>query len=102
MATNTKTLGGKEYFTNGNRIKKMSDIPIDIPHIMVSKYPNPTKYGSFVVELQNEDTNENFKCYMPAYIAKEYQAGKVFIYNGLQAKNDGSGHTYHRVMWRKK
>ena len=46
--------------------------------------------------------NENFKCYMPAYIAKEYQEGKVFIYNGLQAKNDGSGHTYHRVMWRKK
>ena len=101
MATNTKTLGGKEYFTDSNRIKKMSDIPIDIPHIMVSKYPNPTKYGSFVVELQNEDTNENFKCYMPAYIAKEYQEGKVFIYDGLQAKNDGSGHTYHRVMWRK-
>ena len=43
MATNTKTLGGKEYFTDGNGIKKMSDIPIDIPHIMVSKYPRAAK-----------------------------------------------------------
>ena len=35
---------------------------------------------------------------MPAYIVKEYKEGKGFMYDGLQAKKDGSGHKYNRVM----
>ena len=66
----------------------MSNIPMDIPHVMVSIYPNPTKYGSFVVELRNDDTNEFFE-------------GKAFTYDGLQPKIGGSGHTYHKRISRK-
>ena len=99
MATNTITFKGKNYSVTDNRIKKLSEIMIDVPHIVVDKDPNPTRHGSFVVEVRNEDTEEILQCYMPKYIAKNCTIGKVFFYKGLHAKDDNSGHTYHKVMW---
>ena len=51
MATNTITFKGKNYSVTDNRIKKLSEIMIDVPHIVVDKDSNPTRHGSFVVEV---------------------------------------------------
>lgn len=91
--------GTKFIRREGNPICKMGDIARLVPHVVRFKEDKPTRYGSFVVTVVNEDTDEEFRVYMPPYVADRAAVGVRFVYAGLQKKIDGSGHTYHDVAW---
>lgn len=95
---NIKSINGQCYEIESSRVKKLADLPINVAH---SWDPNPTRYGSFVVEVLNMDTDETCRCYMPKYIAGRGSRGKMFVYEGLENKSDGSGHSFHKVVFLK-
>ena len=47
----------------------------------------------------NEDTEREYKVYMPARIADDASVGDRFIYDGLKTKSDNSGHKFHSILW---
>ena len=96
-----KSIGGRDYVIEDMRVRKFSQIPVNVPHEWVCMDRNPTRYGSFVVEVQNKDTNEIYRCYMPKYLAERGSKGKIFVYEGLKKKTDGSGHSFHKVVFLK-
>ena len=65
------------------KIKRLTDIPVDVPHLWEYMYPNPKDDGSFVVVVKNADTNEEYRCYMPVYIVNRGREGKLFVHEGL-------------------
>jgi hypothetical protein len=96
----SKLIGGRKFTapaTSG--ICKLSELSQDESYLVVSKDNNPTRFGSYVVTVINEYTDEEYRVYMPEYIAKHATADRVFCYNGLQKKTDGSGHAFHSVLW---
>ena len=101
MAT-VKSKKGNNYEIEDSRVRKLSEVPVNVPHHWIYRYPNPTRYGSFVVEILNEDTEEIYRCYMPEYIAERGSEGKIFTYEGLENKTDGSGHSFHKVVFLKR
>ena len=46
------------------KIRRLTDIPVDVPHLWECMYPNPDPDGSFVVIVKNIDTNEEYGCYI--------------------------------------
>ena len=96
----SKMINGVEFTAPANGgIKKLSALNQTTPHIVVSKDSKPTRFNSYVVTIINEDTDEAYKVYMPEYIAKHALPQKRFMYNGLVKKSDGSGHSFHSVLW---
>jgi len=76
-------------------IKKLSALNQTTPNTVVSKNSEPARFSSYIVTIINKDTEEEYKIYLPEYIAKHSLPGKRFMYNELQKKSDGSGHSYH-------
>ena len=102
---NIKSINDVCYEIESNqipKIRKLAELPVNVPHSWVHMDPNPTRYGSFVVDIKNLDTNETYKCYMPKYIANRGYGGKLFVYEGLEKKTDGSGHSFHKVVFLKR
>ncbi|XP_067936970.1 uncharacterized protein [Watersipora subatra] len=64
-------------------VHKISAIPKEIPHVCLSKESKPTRYGSYIATVFNMDTEEEYKVYMPEYIAKEALPDREFVYCGL-------------------
>lgn len=96
----SKTINGI-IFTSApvSPINKLVNLPVNVPHVFISVESKPTKYGSYVAVVKNEDTDEKLRYYMPEYITKYAQPGKRFIYDGLKKKSDGTGYAYQHVMW---
>ena len=94
-----KSINNICYGIESNRVRKLGELPVIIPLSWVYMDPNPTRYGSFVVNIKNLDTNEKYKCYMPKYIAGGGCTGKLFVYEGLEMKTDGSRHSFHKVVF---
>ena len=65
------------------KIRRLTDIPVDVPHLWGYTYPNPEPDGSFVVIVKNIDTNEEYRCYVPVYVVNRGREGKLFVYEGL-------------------
>ena len=65
------------------KIRRLTDIPVDVPHLWGYTYPNPEPDGSFVVIVKNIDTNEEYRCYMPVYVVNRGREGKLFVHEGL-------------------
>ena len=80
-------------------VKKLTELPVNVPYSWLLMGLKPTRYGSFVVDIKNLDNNEECKCYMPAYVVNRGGKGKVFVYKGLVKKTDGSGHSFHKVVF---
>lgn len=96
----SKIINGVEFKASTNdTIFKLSDLPQSVPHTIVSKNYVPTGFASYIITVSNDDTSEECKVYMPEYIAKYAFPDKRFVYNGLHKKGDGSGHSYHNVLW---
>ena len=85
--------------TTTNSVKKLSQVPLLVPHVYRGMNTRPTRYGSFIATITNEDSGEEYEVYMPKYIADRALPGRRFIYCGLEKKSDGSGHSYHNVGW---
>ena len=56
-------------------VKKLTELPVNVPYLWLLLGLKPTRYGSFVVDIKNLDNNEECKCYMPAYAVN--RGGKV-------------------------
>ena len=44
------------------KIRRLTDIPVGVPHLWEYMYPNPEDDGSLVVAVKNIDTNEEYRC----------------------------------------
>ena len=106
MATqqaDTRVINGVVYRVERDNsqtsVKKLTELPVNVPHSWLLTGLKPTRYGSHVVDVHNLDTNEEYKCYMPAYVVNRGGKGKVFVYEGLVKKTDGSGHSFHKVVF---
>ena len=82
-------------------VKKLTELPVNVnvPHSWLLTGLKSTRYGSHVVNVQNLDTDEEYKCYMPAYVVNRGGKGKVFVYEGLVKKTDRSGRSFHKVVF---
>ena len=98
---NNKSINNVCYEVESNRIRKLAELPVNAPHSWVHMDSNPTRYRSSVVDIKNTDSNETYKCYMPKYIANRGYEGKLFVYEGLEMKTDGSGHSFQKVVFLK-
>ena len=81
------------------RVQKLSELPQLVPHVYKGSDSKPTKYGSYIATVVNDDTDEEYKVYLPKYVFDRALPGKRFVYSGLIKKTDGSGHSYHSVEW---
>ena len=98
MATqqaDTRVINGVVYRVEKDdsqaNVKKLTELPVNVPYSWLLMGLKPTRYGSFVVDIKNLDNYEECKCYMPAYVVNRGGKGKVFVYEGLVKKTDGSG-----------
>lgn len=78
-------------------VKKLNDLDKTVTYTIQRVNDTPTKYGSFITTVLNEDTDETFKVYMPEYFAKNAK-GKRFEYTGLR-KSASSGYNYNHIEW---
>lgn len=96
----TKVINGVEFTRpRGNTIRKLGDLSQGVVYVVTAKETRPTKFGSFVVTVIKKDDYTEEKVYMPHYVAEYAEPGKLFTYAGLQKKSNGSGHSFHDVMW---
>ena len=79
------------------KIGRITDIPVDVPHLWGYRYPNPEPDGSFVVVVKNVDTNEGYRCYMPVYVVNRGREGKLFVYEGSKKRKHGN--IFHTVSF---
>ena len=52
-----------------------------------------------VYRVERDNRDEEYKCYMPAYVVNRGGKGKVFVYEGLVKKTDRSGRSFHKVVF---
>ena len=101
MEGHSKTINNETFNAQAGVITKLRDMEKDIPHRIVRVNKTPTKYGTYVVTVFNEQLENEYEVYMPAYLINNAKAGDRFVYDGLKTKSDNSGHTYHSVYWKK-
>lgn len=95
-----KMINGVEFTAPASSgIKKLSTLSQTTPHIIVSKDSKPTRFNSYIVTIINENTEEEYKVYTPEYVAKLALPKRRFIYDGLVKKSDGSGYSFHSILW---
>ena len=88
----------KEKQYGSQAIRKLSDLDKMVSYIIQSVSDTPTRYGSFVTTVLNEETDQEHKIYMPKHFAKEALPGKVFEYTGSK-KSASSGYNYNNIEW---
>ena len=93
------TINGDSYEPATTPVQKLSDVPQLVPHVYLSSDHKPTKYGSFVSTIKNEDTGKEYKVYLPKYRHEQAVPGKKFIYCGLEINS--SGKSFQWVEWKK-
>ena len=97
----SKTIDGIEYASRApSQARKLSEMPKDTRHVVVSWKEEPTKFGTYVVSV--ESGGERAEYFFPAHLREELERGRGFIYRGLARKSDNSGHSYHSVLWERR
>ena len=106
MATqqaNTRVINGVVYRVEKDdsqaNVKNLTELPVNVPYSWLLTGLKPIRSGSYVVNVKNLDINEECKCYMPTYVVNRGGKGKVFVYEGLVKRTDGSGHSFHKVVF---
>lgn len=92
----SKTVNGHQAPNRAIKLATLDQLPsYEIVFINHKK----TKFHTYIVTIKDIDKGEDFNYWMSEYVIKDSTPEKCFLYNGLKPQGEGSGHSYHSVLW---